>query len=132
MGAKIVPMGEVGMGTSIKMVVNMLLATSMAAFAEGMALGESLGIPQETLFNILIGGPVVAPFVAGKRAKMEAGDYDVEFPLRWMHKDLRLAADTAAEVEVPLPLANLTKDLFLQAVEGGAGDDDFSAIYARR
>ena len=44
MGNKIVHAGGHGMGTSIKMVVNLLLGTGMAAFAEAMALGEGLGL----------------------------------------------------------------------------------------
>src|SRR5437667_10002517 len=44
MGSKIVHTGGHGTGTSMKMVINLLLGTGMAAFAEAMALGEGLGI----------------------------------------------------------------------------------------
>jgi 3-hydroxyisobutyrate dehydrogenase/glyoxylate/succinic semialdehyde reductase len=40
MGNRIVHIGGRGMGTSMKMVFNLLLGNAMAAFAEGMALGE--------------------------------------------------------------------------------------------
>lgn len=130
MGRAINHVGAHGMGTSLKVVVNMLLATAMATFAEGMALGESLGLPQEMLLNILVGGPVVAPFVAGKQTKLATGDYDPEFPLQWMHKDLQMASITAYETGVALPLANASKELYQMAVQNGLGDADFSAIYA--
>ena len=42
MGNKIVHVGGHGMGTSLKMVINLLMGNTMAAFAEGMALGEGL------------------------------------------------------------------------------------------
>src|SRR5713101_9834081 len=42
MGNKIVHTGEHGAGTSMKMVINLLLGTGMAAFTEAMALGEGL------------------------------------------------------------------------------------------
>lgn len=129
MGKNTVHVGAHGMGTSLKIVVNMLLATAMVTFAEGMALGESLGLSREMLFNVLIGGPVVAPFVAGKRAKMESGDYDPEFPLRWMQKDLHLAAQTAYETGAALPIANLSKELYQMAARQGLAESDFSAIY---
>lgn len=129
MGKKTVHVGEHGMGTSLKVVVNMLLATAMVTFAEGMALGESLGLSQETLFNVLIGGPVVAPFIAGKRAKMENSDYDPEFPLQWMRKDLQLATQTAYETGAALPIANLSKEVFQMAAQNGLAEQDFAAIY---
>jgi 3-hydroxyisobutyrate dehydrogenase-like beta-hydroxyacid dehydrogenase len=129
MGRKVVHGGGYGMGTSLKMVVNLLLAEAMIAFSEGMALGQSLGISQATLFEVLLGGPVVAPAVANKREKIERGKYEADFPLRWMHKDLHLAAITAYEQGVALPVANLAKEVYQQAIGGGLGDQDFSAIY---
>jgi len=44
MGSRVFYGGGHGAGTSLKMVVNLLLAEAMVAFAEGMALGQSLGI----------------------------------------------------------------------------------------
>src|SRR2546421_8314266 len=70
MGNKIVHAGGNGMGTSIKMVVNLLLGTGMAAFAEAMALGEVLGISRKMLFDSLLGMPAVASFLASKREKI--------------------------------------------------------------
>src|SRR5436305_4239919 len=66
MGNKIVHAGGYGMGTSMKMVINLLLGNAMAAFAEAMALGEGLGLSQKVLFDSLIGSPTVAPFLALK------------------------------------------------------------------
>src|SRR4026207_1093747 len=64
MGNRIVHVGGHGMGTSMKMVINLLLGNAMAAFAEGMALGEGLGISRQVLFDSLLGTPAVAPFIA--------------------------------------------------------------------
>lgn len=129
MGAKIIPAGPQGMGASLKIVVNQLLAVSMAAFAEGVAFGESMGIPKETLLKVLIGGPVVPPFMAGKKEKLMTGEFDTEFPLRWMQKDVHLAALTAYGTGVAMPIANATKEAYQQAVKQGYGDEDFSAVY---
>src|SRR2546427_11928622 len=70
MGIKIVHAGGHGMGTSMKMVINLLLGTGMAAFAEAMALGEGLGISREMLFDSLLGTPAVEPLLASKREKI--------------------------------------------------------------
>ncbi len=129
MGRKVIHGGGYGMGTSLKMVVNLLLAEAMAAFSEGMALGQSLGISRATLFEVLLGGPVVAPFVANKREAIERGVYEAEFPLRWMHKDLHLVAVTAYEQGVAMPMAAVAKELYQLAIGSGLGEQDFSAIY---
>lgn len=129
MGRKVLHVGGHGMGTAFKMVLNHLLATAMLGFAEGLALGESLGISQEMLFESLLGGPVVPPFMQYKRANIESGDYEAAFPLRWMHKDLQMVAQTAYENGVAMPLSQLTKSLYQMAIQNGLGDQDFSAIY---
>lgn len=129
MGKKTVHVGEAGMGTSLKMVVNLLLAEAMLAFSEGMALGQGLGIERETLFEVLLDGPVVAPFVKGKRALIEKDAYEAHFPLKWMEKDLHLAAVTAYEEEVAIPAGAVAKELYALAARKGLGDLDFSAIY---
>ena len=129
MGSKIVHTGGHGMGTAMKMVINLLLGTNMAAFAEAMALGEGLGLSQEMLFDSLLGMPAVAPFLASKRGKIESGDYEAEFPLRWMQKDMHLASVSAYEAGVAMPLTNVAKEIYRLAMRGGHETEDFSAIY---
>lgn len=128
MGRRVVHVGEVGMGTSLKMVINLLLAVAMASFSEGVALGRALGISQDVLADVLLDGPVVAPFVRGKWAKIEAGDDVADFPLRWMRKDLHLASTTAYERAVPLPLGGAAKEIYTIAQRAGLGEADFSAV----
>src|SRR5437762_6917948 len=129
MGNKIVHTGGHGTGTSMKMVINLLLGTAMAAFAEAMALGEGLGISRKVLFDSLLGSPTVAPFLALKREKIEGGNYEAEFPLRWMQKDLHLASVSAYESGVALTVTNVTKEIYRLAMRGGHETKDFSAIY---
>ncbi len=128
MGNKIVHTGGHGTGTSMKMVINLLLGTGMAAFAEAMALGEGLGISRKMLFDSLLGTPAVAPFLASKREKIESGNYEAEFPLRWMQKDMHLASVSAYESGVAMPLTNMTKEIYRLAMRGGHDTKDFSAI----
>jgi 3-hydroxyisobutyrate dehydrogenase/glyoxylate/succinic semialdehyde reductase len=129
MGNKIVHAGGHGAGTSMKMVINLLLGTGMAAFAEAMALGQGLGISRKMLFDSLLGMPAVAPFLAGKRDKIDKGSYEAEFPLRWMQKDMHLASVSAYESGVAMPLTNAAKELYRFAMREGHASQDFSAIY---
>ncbi len=129
MGNKIVHVGGHGMGTSLKMVINLLMGNAMAAFAEGMTLGEGLGISRKVLFDSLLGLPAVAPFLAAKRNNIESGNYDPEFPLRWMQKDLHLASVSGYETDVALPVTNVTKEVYRLAIREGHAIEDFSAIY---
>lgn len=129
MGKKIFYLGENGKGTAMKMVVNLLLGQAMTAFSEALVLGESLGFNKEILLDALIGGPVTAPFLAGKKEKILKDKYDAEFPLELMHKDFQLVAQTAYENNIALPCTNSAKELYALAKKSGLGENDFSAVY---
>jgi 3-hydroxyisobutyrate dehydrogenase/glyoxylate/succinic semialdehyde reductase len=130
MGNRIIYCGGQGMGASLKIVMNQLLGTVMAAFAEGLVLGESLGLSRESLFEALLSGPAAAPFLSVKRERIENADFKhADFPLQWMQKDLQLATVSAYETGVPMPVTNVAKEIYQLASREGHGEEDFSAIY---
>jgi len=131
MGNRVIHCGGQGMGSSLKMVMNQMLGTVMAAFSEGLVLGEALGLPRKELLDALLDGAAGAPFLKLKRGRIETGNYEAaDFSLRWLHKDLHLAAVSAYDSGVAMPVTNAAKETFGLAVRGGRGDADFSAIYA--
>lgn len=129
MGNRIVHAGKQGMGASLKMVMNQMLGTLLAVFAEGLVLGESSGLSREVLFEAMFSGPFAAPFIGVKKERIEKGDYDeADFPLRWLQKDLQLVSVTAYENGAAMPLTNVAKEIYRLAMREGDGDKDISAI----
>ena len=129
MGQRIVHVGRNGMGSAMKMVNNVMLGVTMAALAEGLSLGEALGVPRQTILDTLAATPLTAPIVAAKRAKIERADYAADFSMRWLEKDLHLASVSAYESGAAMPVVHATKELYRLAMRGGFAEQDFSAIY---
>ncbi|PLT31888.1 NAD(P)-dependent oxidoreductase [Peribacillus deserti] len=129
MGKAIQHQGENGKGSSMKLVVNLMLAQSMAAFSEAITLGQSMGLEKETVMNTLLGGVTAAPFLNSKRDKLLHGNYEAEFPLEHLQKDLQLVSQAAYEHNVSLPIANVTKEIYGLAKQFGYSKEDFSVIY---
>jgi 3-hydroxyisobutyrate dehydrogenase-like beta-hydroxyacid dehydrogenase len=130
MGNRIVHCGGQGMGSSLKMVMNQMLGTVMAAFSEGLVLGQALGLPRQTLLEALLDGAAGAPFLRLKRERIETGNFEsADFSLRWLHKDLHLAAVSAYDAGVAMPATNAAKETYGLAIRAGRGNEDFSAIY---
>jgi len=129
MGKKILRIGETTKGAAFKMLVNVMLAQSMVIFSETVLLGEKMGLSREFLLNALPNLVVSAPFTKFKAEMVREDNYEVQFPLEWMHKDLHLATLTAYEVGQPLYLANVTKELFAEAKAKGMSRLDFAAIH---
>lgn len=129
MGKKTIHAGTLGMGASLKMLVNMMLGESMLIFAETAKLGQALGFSEDFLLDTLPAFPVIAPFVKAKAERIKSGNYEAEFPLEWIQKDLHLASLSAYENESAIPYANLAKEIFAAAKAEGMHREDFSAIY---
>ena len=129
MGKKTLYLGKPGNGANVKMLINLMLAQSMATFSEAIALGKGMGLPEEQLLTILTATPVVSPVMGLLKERILAGNFDVNFPLKWIHKDIMLALDTASELSVPMPSLEQTAALYRSALTNGLGDADFSAIY---
>jgi 3-hydroxyisobutyrate dehydrogenase/glyoxylate/succinic semialdehyde reductase len=129
MGQKVLHIGKSGQGASFKMLVNGLLAQSMIVFSETVLLGEKMGLDREFLLDTLPNLVVSAPFTKFKAEMIRSGEYDTQFPLELMQKDLHLVTQTAYEKGQPLFLANLAKEVYAAAVQEGLGREDFAAIH---
>ena len=90
-------MGQGGSGVSMKLVVNTLLGVGMQAIAEALALGLTLDLPRDLLFDTLAKTAVVAPAHVGKLVAAKKHDYAPQFPVRLMHKDFGLVLAEAAQ-----------------------------------
>jgi 3-hydroxyisobutyrate dehydrogenase-like beta-hydroxyacid dehydrogenase len=130
MASKILYLGSNGKGTSMKMVINTMLAFGMVGFSEAMSLGKSLEIESNKLMDVLLSSAVSPPFLSYKKEIITKGEYDkTQFPLKWMLKDLVLVSKSAYEKGIAMPVANLVKEMFALASEKGFAEKDFSAIY---
>ena len=129
MGQKILHVGPAGQGSAFKMLVNAMLAQSMLVYSETALLGEKLGFSRDFLMDTLPNLPVTAPFLKGKAELIRDGDYEAQFPLELMLKDLQLLDMTAYEQQQPLFLAGLAKSVYGQANSAGHGRDDFAAVF---
>jgi 3-hydroxyisobutyrate dehydrogenase/glyoxylate/succinic semialdehyde reductase len=130
MGKKTIHVGEAGKGSSLKLVNNLVMGLSMYGFIEGLSLGESLGLEKEKIFDLMEGSPIAAPMVAMKRNKILNHDFEAEFPLQWLQKDLQLATQTAYEQGISLPGTNTIKEIFALASQNGLAEKDFTSIFS--
>ena len=120
---------EADRGAAFKILINGMLAQSMALFNETLRIGEAQGLNREFLLKVMPGLPVIAPFVGAKVDMIRAGRFDdVSFPLEHMHKDVNLLVQTAYEVGEPAPMASTVREIYGRAKQSGKGRLDFSAV----
>lgn len=129
MGKDAVHIGPAGKGSAMKIMINQLLGQSMLAFSESLNLGMAMGIEKKTAMDILLKTPVTAPILEVFRSRIENNDYEPNFPLKHLQKDLHLFTDTAYELGQPSPLTNTAKEVYGLAKHKNMADLDFSAVF---
>jgi len=125
---------EVGFGTRAKLVVNSLMGTMVAAFGEGLALSENVGLDPLKIIQVINGGAIQSPVYGLKGPKMVAKDHATNFPLKHAHKDMKLACEMAKEAGVEYSVMDRAEQLFREAREDkdlNISEDDFSAVYEK-
>ena len=117
MGRKTIHVGPVGQAAALKLVINMMLAQSMVVFSEALLLGEAMGLDRDFLLEFIPNSVVAAPFTKFKAEMILKDDYEVQFPLEWMHKDLQLATQEAYPLQ-PTSLPRFSDQRIVCSGEG--------------
>lgn len=123
-GRRTLWLGDAGMGSRMKLVLNTWLAFEIEAAAEAMALAEDWGLKDDILLSAVTGSPLVSSYAASKLKKMLSRDDSADFSLALALKDLTLVEDAAGP---HAPVARAIADRWRGLVEGGAGTLDVSA-----
>lgn len=127
MGKKIFRMGDTSKGHAAKLAMNLQIAVIYEGFAEGLTLAAKLGVDPETLLPLIEASMVRSGVVEYKAPFVMKRDFSPNFPLRLMHKDIRLALEAAKDARVKLPALETIEEIYDMATEDGHRDLDYAA-----
>ncbi len=128
LGKKHIYCGPHGTGLAAKLAQNTIQATMVEVFCEGFVLATKAGVRPETMFEIIQSSMARAALTDFKAPFIFKGDFTPYFPLKWMHKDLELAMETAFAQSVPMPALGVVKEVYAAAKAQGKGDLDYAAV----
>jgi 3-hydroxyisobutyrate dehydrogenase/2-hydroxy-3-oxopropionate reductase len=127
--SRIVHLGPLGAGATMKLVVNAMVHALNGALAEALVLAEKAGLDRASAYDVIAASAVGAPFVTYKRdAYLDPEGTPVAFALNLVAKDLALADALAARVGAPMPQLATNRVVVQRAVAAGLGDADLSAL----
>jgi 3-hydroxyisobutyrate dehydrogenase-like beta-hydroxyacid dehydrogenase len=120
--------GEIGKASTLKLALNLVMATMMQVFAEYFVLARKTGIPFETMMDVLKAGPLDSQlFRYAEQTVVNPGGRP-SFLLKHMLKDVNLAMDLARQMDVPVPLTSEVRQMLVSAKNLNRGDEDFAAL----
>jgi L-threonate 2-dehydrogenase len=118
---------EVGVGSTVKMVNQLLAGVHIATAAEALALGIRAGADPQTLYDVISQSAGSSWMWQNRVPHILAGDDTPSSAVNIFVKDLGIVLDQARALTFPLPMAAAAHQLFLAAAANGQGlkDDAF-------
>ena len=134
LAGKIIHCGASGAGQAAKLCNNMVLAVQQIAVGEAFVLAEKLGLPAQSLFDVITGAtgncwavhtncPVPGPVPTSPANN----DFKPGFATALMNKDLGLAMDAVSSTGSTAPLGTHAAEIYAKFAADHA-DKDFSAV----
>ena len=121
--------GGAGQGLAAKLTQNLIGASILQSFCEGMVLATKAGVAPELMLEILENSAAKSGLASFKAPFIFARNFETNFSTKWMHKDVGMALESGKNLNVPLPVSALTYQMLGATIAKGFGDADFcSAI----
>jgi 3-hydroxyisobutyrate dehydrogenase-like beta-hydroxyacid dehydrogenase len=128
MGIKIVHAGPNGMGSTLKLVNNLILGVAIHAAGEALVLATKAGLDPQAVIEITSVGGARTGAMETRGPRMVQRDFSPHFSVNNMYKDLSNVAKLAEECGVSLPVASAAREILRAAKSQGKGDLDSCAV----
>jgi putative dehydrogenase len=124
-GEKIWRLGDTaGIGSTVKMVNQLLAGVHIATAAEALALGIRAGADPRTLYEVICSSAGNSWMWQNRVPHILDGDDTPSSAVNIFVKDLGIVLDQARNFTFPLPMASAAHQLFLAAAAAGHGAKD--------
>jgi 3-hydroxyisobutyrate dehydrogenase len=120
--------GEGELARIAKICHNVMLGVVIQNLCEITILAQKAGMPRHAFLDFLNKSVMGSMFTRYKAPALVNLDFHVTFTPKLLRKDLDLGLDAGKELEVPMPLSSLTRDLLQQMIGHGMTEEDFSTL----
>ncbi len=120
--------GKAGEAAKVKALVNMVMNCNTAALAEGLGLGQALGLDLAMLREVFSQTGAASRVLETDGEDMQLRAHDCYFSAAHAAKDSGIALDLAKEAGLTLPLAQATLEQYQRLIAAGKGELDKSGV----
>jgi 3-hydroxyisobutyrate dehydrogenase len=128
MGKTVVLQGPAGSGQHTKLVNQTLVAGNIVAVCEALLYARRAGLDVERVLESVSSGAAASWALSNLAPRIVAGDYAPGFFVDHFVKDLGIALDEAACMQITLPGLALAHELYVALQAQGHGRDGTQAL----
>ncbi|MHA6643994.1 L-threonate dehydrogenase [Mesorhizobium sp. A623] len=119
---------DVGIGSSFKIVNQLLAGVHIAAACEAITFAKRLGLDISKVFEVISKSAGNSWMFENRIPHVLAGDYAPHSAVSIFTKDLGIVSELGRKQSFPLPIASAALQLFLMTEAAGMGQDDDSSV----
>jgi 3-hydroxyisobutyrate dehydrogenase len=134
MGKSITHVGGNGVGQTVKLMNQILVAGNLNATVEALVFARKQGVDLEKAIDAVKGGAAGSWQLANLAPRIIKRDFRPGFTVDLLQKDLRLIIEAAGELNIPLPVTSFVHQMYysIQASgEGGSGTQALAKVLER-
>ena len=120
--------GKAGEAAKIKALVNMVMNINTAGLAEGLGLGDSMGLDLTILREVFSETGAASRVLQTDGEDMQNREHSCFFSAAHAAKDSGIALELGREIGLELPLAHATKEQYDAMIAEGLGELDKSGV----
>ena len=120
--------GEGELARMVKICHNVYLGIVAQSLAEITVLAEKGGVPRHAFLDFINKSVMGSPFSAYKTPAMVNLDFTPTFTPLLLRKDMDLGLSAARKLDVPMPIAAMTREIIQNLIGSGYTDCDFAAL----
>jgi 3-hydroxyisobutyrate dehydrogenase len=117
-----------GIGSSFKIVNQLLAGVHIAAACEAITLAKSLDLDISRVYEVITKSAGNSWMFENRIPHVLAGDYTPQSAISIFTKDLGIVSDLGRKQKFPLPIASAALQLFIMTEAAGMGQDDDSSV----
>ncbi len=128
MGTKAILCGEMGAGSTVKLIGNTFISFLLEALCETAVIGKKAGIPLEKTLEVVMASGFSSPYFPFKGTQIQNRDFDQHFSIDLLVKDQTLMLAEAAKHKVSMPGLAAIREVCQSARGQGFGQEDIAAV----
>ena len=128
MGKTITHVGSNGMGQTVKLMNQILVAGTLNAVAEALIFAQGTGVDLEKAIEAVKGGAAGSWQLSNLAPCIIKRDFRPGFMVDLIQKDLRLVMGTAEAVKTPLPVTGFIHQMYYSLQSAGEGSEGTQAL----
>jgi 3-hydroxyisobutyrate dehydrogenase len=125
---RIVHLGPVGSGATMKLVLMAPMGIYFAGLAEGLAIGAQFGLDRAAMLDVILDSHGAPPVLRDRAELLLGAQRPAGFEVSGVRKDLQAIVGTAQDLGVAASVAASALGQYAAASAGGFGDQDLVHI----